>query len=358
MIYGNEIEYESPELIEYLNCERMIGDNGYFEDCSRNEYEISVLICTFNPDASSIIYTLRSALLQRNVSLQIVISDDGSALFDLKKIINFFVNNDYHDYVICRLKENAGTVKNIRNGLRYCKGKYVRGLGPGDYLYGQNILRQWIDFVNNKNVSVSFSNVICYEHKNDIISPVKRKANPQIISNYYRNKWEYNYLIFRDICVGAGILTTKDIIEKYTGLLEGKVIYAEDNSYRLMAYNHESMAFFNAPTVLYEVGNGVSTSGSATWDERLNKDWEATNKIMMDMPQNDQLLYTSLVKLMLAQKRNNTFLRKLKLLFVPGYLGFHLRTRLFRRYTQISIDSDYINVLLDDGLWRKCNASN
>lgn len=306
------------------------------------------MVCTYNPSSSHLIIALQSALLQKNIKMQIVITDDGSDSFDAETIIEFFYKKDFHDFTISRLVQNSGTVKNFRNGLKYCKGEYIRDLSPEDYLYGYNTLREWIDFIQEKDVGLSFSNVICYRLDNERILPVKREAHPQCIRNYYHGKWEYNYLIFNDLCVGTGMLIKRTMIDYYTHLIEGKVIYAEDNAYRIMAYQHVHMAFYDKPTVLYEVGNGISTSHSSTWREKLHKDWDKANNLMLELEQSDEAFLRQFRQIIRISKERHGIQRKMAKLFVPGYLIFAIKRKLFTRFTVTEVDQNYIMDLLKD----------
>lgn len=307
------------------------------------------MICTYNPDIEHLKYAINSALLQNNVSLQIVITDDCSKDFAAEQIIDYFEEKGFHDFTICRLPDNKGTVKNFRYGLSYCKGTFVRGLSPEDYIYGRDTLRKWIDFTLEHNAVVSFSNVICYRFENEDIIPVKRKANPQTISNYYKGCWGYNYLVFNDICVGAGMLVKKDTIDCYTRLLEDNhVIYAEDNSYRLMAMRRESMVYYDQPTALYEVGNGMSTSNSDVWRKRLSKDWDHTDEIMLEWARNmneNDFLKKYFKRIVEARYITNRLHRKISHLLVPGYLMYWIKEHISPRFTCIDIDRNYLEEL-------------
>ena len=53
------------------------------------------------------------------------------------------------------------------------------------------------------------------------------------------------------------MLANTKIAQKYLELILDKVIYAEDNIYRLMMYKNEKATWFDGKPVLYEFGSGI-----------------------------------------------------------------------------------------------------
>ena len=43
------------------------------------DYEITVIVCTYNPDLQKLISTLKSVVLQKGVKIQVIVTDDGSS---------------------------------------------------------------------------------------------------------------------------------------------------------------------------------------------------------------------------------------------------------------------------------------
>lgn len=301
----------------------------------------------YHPDPEKLIYTINSVLVQREIKPQIVISDDGSLSFDFVKIIEYFEQCGFHDYVICALEKNSGTVKNFNNGIKYCKGEYVKPISPGDILYGAFVLRNWVDFIRANAADVSFANVIYHHFNKKKIVPIKVKAHPQIIDLYYKNLWSYNYLIFDDIVVGAATIVKTEVMREFEGYLKDKVIYADDNAYRLMAYRKKKMCYFDTDAVLYEYGTGMSTSGQKVWSERLDKDWNQANDIILSWIENNEINeLTESLRYVAGLHRNGTkFERMLSNVRIGGKLKYQFRKRLMTRYTSSQIDEDYIDLI-------------
>ena len=314
------------------------------EDCEKNHYQVSLLIGTYNPDYNKLFVTINSGLIQKNIDLQIVISDDGSNSFEPDRIIKYFEYKQFHNYVIVSLANNGGTTRNYNNGLKYCNGEYTKLISPGDYLCGEDCLSSWYEFIKKENAIVSFSDCIHYYYDNDEVKTLSVKANPQNIKNFYKGSWAYNYLVFDDIVTGACTLAKTELLRKYSELLLGKVIYAEDNIYRLMAYNNEPACYFDNDTVLYEHGSGVSTNGNQEWLDKIFADYVAADSIMLKW-NNDSVVARQFSKIAHIRTEKRVILRKFKVLIFllsSGKIKFVLKRKFRPRFTNMSFDPDYV----------------
>ena len=56
----------------------------------KNSVEVSVLVLTYNSNLDKLIDTVKSVIDQRGVSLEIVISDDGSKVKHFDELKDFF----------------------------------------------------------------------------------------------------------------------------------------------------------------------------------------------------------------------------------------------------------------------------
>ena len=243
--------------------------------------ECSVVVCTYNPDWEKLRLTLKSIIMQENCKYQIVITDDGSRDSLFTRVIDFFSQHNFTNYKLHSNLENKGTVHNVLRGILAASGEFVKVISPGDFLHGKHVLREWIDFMREHQECVmSFSDAIYYRMKDGSIVVTKEFAHPQVIDVH----GEINpgqYLICNDICLGAATMVRRDLWIKYLKMIVGKVVYAEDNSYRIMMYCGERFSYIPKSFVLYEYGTGVSTNGNDLWAVRLQNDWKATDEIML-----------------------------------------------------------------------------
>ena len=252
---------------------------------SKDDYEITVLVCSYNPRINALFFTLDSVINQKNINLEIIITDDGSKNSLALEIEDYFKRNNFSNWKMVCNKRNKGTVHNLYSGLLVSSGKYIKIISPGDALYGDNTLRKWLDFTISNNYSWTFSDALYYYGDITNMTIVSVDAHPNNIRPYVKKEKKsciWNYVVWDDIATGATMLCKKDIQIFYTKKLLDKVIYAEDNMWRLMMFDGIVGGYYPKNTMFYEYGTGISTRGSTIWDRRILDDWNAATKIMLD----------------------------------------------------------------------------
>lgn len=307
-------------------------------------FDITVLVATYNPVEDKLYKTLKSILVQNNIDCQIIIADDGSKEFNLDNIENFFETNNFFNYHIVKNEKNQGTVKNIKSGIEFCRGKYVKLISPGDYLYDDNVLKKWFEFMESESAEWSFGDAIYYSlDENDNFVVRKEYANPQDVRPYIIKKQEKcvrNYLISNDLVLGASTLCRTDIMNEYLDLIVDRVVYAEDNIYRIMMYDGKVATYFSQNVVLYEFGSGISTSKSDEWSKKLLLDGNNTNDIIYN---NNTDVYGIKNDFCRVNKSYvNKIKRHLSCLFIKGYICNKIKFKVKKRYTSMDVDINYI----------------
>lgn len=86
------------------------------------KYDVTIVICTYNPRWDKLKKTLDACITQKNINFQIVITDDGSPNNLFEQVRIYFQNNQFEDYKLSALEKNKGTVCNVLNG-EYTKTK-------------------------------------------------------------------------------------------------------------------------------------------------------------------------------------------------------------------------------------------
>ena len=251
----------------------------------QTQYKASVIVVTYNPSEKKLRETLRSILLQKNITYQIVIADDGSKTPCFEAAEALFAQWGFADYVIVANPTNRGTVYNVLSGVERSSGEYVKVISPGDMLGGENVLCQWIEAMEGARAQLSFSDAVCYCTENDTPVLTQGKAHPQVVECYLgkdTDRIRWNYLIFDDLMLGAAVVCRREILQDYLQQIAGKVVYAEDNAYRLMAYDGITMFYYPEEAVIYELGTGISTSNNDVWKERLVRDWNACTRLVRE----------------------------------------------------------------------------
>lgn len=296
-------------------------------------YKISVVVLTYNPQEAKLLATLRSILEQKDISFQIVVADDGSARPGMAVAEALFAEYGFQDYVLVANERNQGTVYNMHSGLERCTGEYVKAISPGDLLSGENVLRQWVDAMEAADAAVSCAEAVYYVTEDGSMKPVVRKTNPQYIRCYLNNQPErarYNYLVLDDLFLGAAIICRTDLQKAYIKELLGKVVYAEDHVYRLMAYDRIPMHYYPRCSVLYETSAGISTSGNDFWAKKLKADWDAADQLLLARCTGKDPVDKHLKKL-ICLPGNGWKAKLIKYLTVPGTLAYRLRCKLHPR---------------------------
>ena len=237
-------------------------------------YDFSVVVCTYNSDIKKLFITLNTIMFQRNCSFEIVIADDGSKMFDEVAIREYFDRNEFCNYQIVRNLVNNGTVKNCLSGVRLAKGKYIKFISPGDYLYDENTLFKFGKFISNKEYKVVFGRAAYYSVDDKDVT-LYQKMNPVDLEPYITTDKKAifkNYLYYRDYILGAAFICKKEVLLNYLLKIQEKVKYAEDCSYILMVADGIEIGLLDDFIIWYEYGTGISTNKSSFWSEMLYKD--------------------------------------------------------------------------------------
>lgn len=245
--------------------------------------DVSVILVTYNSKWDDIRTTLISILKQKNISLQIIVADDGSKKTYDDKIKELMNQYSFKEYLFRNSPVNNGTVLNIINSIKYIKGKYTKLISPGDRLFDETTLYKWIDFMSSDNIEISFGDAVYYS-KSEGLRLHKTKGAP--INRYLYKKLKYSekqfvdYVVANDTVLGAAQLMKSDILVNYLGLIQNKIIYAEDYMIRIMVYDGLNVMYYPNIVIWYEYGTGISTSKNNKWEKILKVDFEASNDLI------------------------------------------------------------------------------
>lgn len=313
------------------------------------QFECSVLICTYKPDWEKLRLTLKSVLMQEDCNYYIVVTDDGSEENYFDNVRNYFSRYDFSNYELIASPKNQGTTKNVLQGVHACKGELVKPLSPGDFLHGKLVLRRWVDFMRSRQECImSFCDAIYYHLEKGKIVATKEFAHPQSTGVCGESTSLSKYLICNDICLGASSMVRRTLWIKYLEMIAGKVVYAEDNSYRIMMYAGEEFAYIAQSFLLYEYGTGISTNGNEVWAERLRKDWLEADRIMLSMEPCAEAKRLHIPEyLRLVNKEGwSARLQQWKWKITPSRLSYRLRRRVFPRRTPVNVEDEFVCELL------------
>ena len=254
-------------------------------------YQVSVIVASYHPVWEKLRATLLSVLLQRGVSLEILLADDGSENYYPREVEALFRQHRFTAYRIVHQEKNTGTVRNIQAALPYCTGRYVKLISPGDALYSPTVLAAWAAFMDQNPCAVSFCDAAYYAMEDKGPSVYRLPASPMYRSLFREplrpSRIRKNYLLSEDLILGASTLVETAALTRYLGLISGKVILHEDMIYRLMIYDGLTVRYFEETGIWYEYGTGISTARSAEQLRRFRREFASADAVLRERPCRD-----------------------------------------------------------------------
>lgn len=239
--------------------------------------EITVIVCTYNPNLTKLISTLKSVVLQKGVKTQIIVTDDGSKESYCNEVNAFFSMYPEIEYELIENDRNIGTVNNIYNAIQLAKGKYTYVISPGDYFFSENTLSQILLFSEENDIEIAFGKAQYYKYENNSMKLFCR-MNP-CAPVIYNLRWLSKKMKTLAYCttqgiVGASFFRRTDVFTEYLSKIIGRSKYDEDNatSYIHVLQKSKSIYYLDKFVVWYEYGTGISTTNNKKFLEELEKD--------------------------------------------------------------------------------------
>ncbi len=224
------------------------------KECCMKKYDFSVIVCCYNSDIEKLKRTLISIIKQKNVSYEIIISDDGSKERAIETIKTWIEEHGCNNVRYNFLPENVGTVKNILSAVSMAQGTYIKTISPGDYLFDEFALSHYLQKFN-KGYQLLFSKAIYYTQDRKIL----KFYNPAATGTKYKLFMKKNVCQFSDGFLGATTAYAREFALPYLQKIVGVVRLLEDFPLTFLALlNHEKVGFINQNLVWYECDTGVS----------------------------------------------------------------------------------------------------
>lgn len=242
----------------------------------QKELGISIIVCNYNADLSSILFTLASCIKQTECDFEVLYCDDGSKNNFEKEIIAFFSKHKFSNYKMLCLEKNAGTVQNIFNGLKNSTFNFVKTIGAGDVFYSPTICKEVVSYMLENNLDYCFGDgVYFYDDGKDI--RLFNLNEPAIQKPYNKDTLNRetiikNLMIYNDFILGAALFAKKDTYIKYYEMMASKVKYEEDAIITASIIDGAKILRFPHYCVCYEYGTGISTNSNTEFQKLLFKD--------------------------------------------------------------------------------------
>ncbi len=237
--------------------------------------KFSVLLCTYNADEESVIYTLDSLVSQTLTEKEIIVCDDGSKdpMGDLYR--RYFDAHRFSDYKLSFCPVNGGTVKNILAGLDLAEGEYIKPIGAGDALADPDVLRDMYDLMDQEKSSLGYGPMRLFTVKDgdcvfreNVQVPVSGDLYAKGSSSLARRRM----IGYGDNISGSQLFYEAAYFRKLMKKLSECVVYTEDLSQYLALLEGRRFSYLDRAVILYEGASGISTAAKSSFDKLLKKD--------------------------------------------------------------------------------------
>ena len=293
-------------------------------------FDLSVIVCCYNPDITKLKKTLLSINNQKEVSLQIVISDDGSKYKYRNIIEQWCAENKIANVFYNFLSDNVGTVKNITSAVKYCDSKYIKTISPGDYLFEAQTIAKFLGFIRQSNADLIYGDAIYYTDR----KIVKQKAIPHSKLIYDAKSIKKIVCLYNGYFHGAAFIARKEIYTDILTSYETKVKYIEDRAIMYSSFiEDKKIVGLPIPMVWYEFGSGISTSNKQ--DERLINDERMTYEIIK-YKYPEVKLAKKMVKKYELKKCSKLLKAIYFAVYFPGFYVYHIK-KLFSGYLKHNV---------------------
>lgn len=275
--------------------------------------DVTVLIITYNPDYRKLFSTIWSSILQKNISFEIIVCDDGSKTNYKKEIETLFT--DYPDipFYFVENMDNVGTVKNILSGLQIASGKYTYVISPGDYFFSEESINKLFAYAESINCDICFGKSQYYYSENGHIEMIRQMTPeaPRIFSRILPQRWITLAFCETQGIVGATYFRRTNIFKQYMEEICSYSLLDEDNctSYYHLFCAKKRICFCNEYAVWYEYGSGISTSKNSNYLNRLSNDCTNVLKRIQSIQNKNRILDYVLDEDKQHRKRNHPVIR-------------------------------------------------
>ncbi len=226
--------------------------------------DVSVVVLTYFPDRAKLLTTIKSVLMQRKVSYEIIIADDGSDDFFRSDIENMMQQHSFTDFKFVVHSKNQGTVMNFYDAVKEAKGEIIKPISHGDYFYESDTLYKVYRFMKEHDADAAFGDIVYYSNKEEFeIFDRKTPVSDRIFLNYknYNSKKIAKALIqYSDFICGASLFYKASTLAEYLSRVIGTLIYAEDAITQFFALENKKILKYDGFVVFYETSGGISAN--------------------------------------------------------------------------------------------------
>lgn len=321
-----------------------------------NNIKFTVLLLTYNSSLEKLKITLSTILQQKTYfEYEIIVADDGSKDNLFIQLEEYFKVNHFFNYKLVGNRQNAGTVKNILSGLEVTEGTYVKLLSAGDGFYADDTMQKVYDFMEDEKVDFCFGLVRGYKKTGEESVKVVNFCHPFDICAYKKkdkDRIKRNLILYSDNVCGASICYRTKEATRYMDKIKSIVCYEEDIFQVLASVEEKTLCLFDDNMIWYEVGDGISTSGSSKFQALLREDVERFyKKLYKDYPEDKYV--KKRYSLMKFYKIENVYLRTICRMIENPHTMIYLGSYFMQKLLSLHQKRDRADAfLLQKKFWR------
>ena len=259
-----------------------------------SDIQVSIIIVLYNSNMIKAERTIKSAVSQKNIDFEIIVSDDGSKDDPTDNIISIFKKYNFTNYKININPQNLGTVKNILSALKLSRGKYVYCISPGDMIYDDNTINYFFQFAEENDACVCFGNYYDYkmvDEKSQIIGRISSSAR----TPFYCEKKSFTMykllIMFGEGILGPAFFRERNYALKYIGQVSEVSKYVEDNTSVICSLvDKVPIYYYDKKICWYECDTGISRMENSEWSTRIFDDFRKTFELLIKQYPKDTIL--------------------------------------------------------------------
>ncbi len=309
-------------------------------------FDVSVIVLTYFPDRDKLLTTLKSVLMQKDVSYEILIADDGSDNFFQNDIEEIMKQYNFTDFKFVAHSKNQGTVINFYDAVKQATGNVIKPISPGDYLYSEDTLSKVCSFMKENEADVAFGNLVYYLNENEFTVFDKKEPicdEPYLCYENYNSKKIAKRLIkYSDSICGASLFYKSSVLSEGLSKIAGTVVYAEDSITQMFALLGKKILKIKDFVVFYEYGTGISTN-KAFGSNRMLEDFLRFYGLLNKMFPKNRYIKSAIKKFGLIRNNKKLQYYLYRLALVDNNFYSIKQKNILRKYRCINYSLDFFN---------------
>ena len=224
---------------------------------------LSIITLTYN-NQNYLPETINSIFAQNYPNFELIISDDGSADFD----VNYwqtYICEHYPQFdgrrVIRKNDVNLGTVCHVNVAIKYSSGKYIKLLPSGDLFYCSTSAAQLVEKMEQNKWQIANSSSIIYDE--ELINPkgYYPKKKTMLKMGSMTAAKQFHFLTGYNAVGGIGTIFTRDLYDTLGGFDETYRLTEDWPTWLKLTRNGVKIESIDFISVKYRLG-GVSGAGA------------------------------------------------------------------------------------------------